>query len=52
MMKKLLKLKFGRKAINVMKKNKILTFASILFITFSGINLFLVYAFVQVLEKI
>ena len=36
----------------MMKENKILSIASIVFVTFAGINSLLIYNFVQVLERI
>ena len=52
MMKKILKLKFGKRILNLIKQNKILTISLIVFIIFSGINTFLIYRFVQVLITI
>lgn len=52
MIKRLLKLKLWMKILSFVKKNKIVSMAFAIFIAFSGINLFLIYSFVQVLETI
>ena len=52
MMKKKSNLKLGRKIWEFVKNNKILSIASIVFVTFSGINILLIYTFVQVLGTI
>ena len=52
MMRKIKKLKLRRKIWDMIKQNKLLTFASTLFIIFSGINIMLIYSFVQVLGTI
>ena len=44
--------KIKNKILNIVKHNKILTFASLVFVLFSGINIYLIYNFVQVLSSI
>ena len=44
--------KIRKKILNFIKQNKILTIASIVFIIASGVNTYLIYNFVQVLENI
>lgn len=52
MMKKVMNLKLGKRLWKVMKENKILSIASIVFLSFLCIDLILVYNFVQVLKTI
>jgi hypothetical protein len=51
MINKILRLRLKEKVLRFMKENKVVSIASIVFVTFSGINIFLIYNFVQVLEK-
>ena len=44
--------KYGKEIWKFIKNNKILSIAGVVFITFSGINILLIYTFIQVLGTI